>query len=83
MAMGGPAGGDGGKGADVYFKAVRNLSRLADYTSNPKFAAQKGGDGRKFSKEGKDGNDLFIEVPIGSQITELDTQNKFSLFDLG
>jgi GTP-binding protein len=83
LAMGGPAGGDGGKGGDVYFKAVRNLSRLADYTSNPKFAAEKGGDGRKFSREGKDGDDLFIEVPIGSQITELETQNKFSLLNDG
>ena len=83
LAMGGPAGGDGGKGGDVYFKAVRNLSRLADYTSNPKFAAQKGEDGRKFSKEGRDGDDLFIEVPIGSQITEIKTENKFSLLEDG
>ena len=83
LAKGGPAGGDGGNGGDVFFKGVRNLSRLADYTSNPKFAAEKGGDGRKFSKEGLNGKDFFIEVPIGSQITELATGNQFSLLEEG
>jgi GTP-binding protein len=83
LAKGGPAGGDGGNGGDVYFKGVRNLSRLADYTSNPKFSAEKGGDGRKFSKEGLNGKDFFIEVPIGSQITELTTGNQFSLLEEG
>ena len=83
LAKGGPAGGDGGKGGDVYFKAVRNLSKLADYTSNPNFEAEKGGDGRKFSKEGLDGKDFYIEVPVGCQITELSTQNKFSLLEEG
>ncbi len=83
LAKGGPAGGDGGNGGDVYFKGVRNLSRLADYTSNPKFSAESGSNGRKFSKEGLNGKDLFIEVPIGSQITELSTENQFSLLEEG
>ncbi len=83
LAKGGPAGGDGGKGGDVYFRAVRDLTKLADYTSNPNFKAEKGGDGRKFSREGKNGDDLFIDVPIGSQITEINTGNKFSLLNEG
>ena len=76
---GGPAGGDGGRGGDVYFKAVRNLSILSKYTGNPKFKAEKGGDGRRFSKEGKNGEDFFIEVPIGSRIKNLNDQGEFSL----
>ena len=83
IAKGGPAGGDGGKGGDVYFKAVRNLSKLAEYTSSPYFSAENGGNGKKFSKEGSDGQDLFIEVPIGSQITEKKTGNIFSLLEEG
>ncbi len=83
LAKGGPAGGDGGNGGDVYFKGVRNLSKLADYTSNPNFSAENGGDGRKFSKEGANGRDLFIEVPIGSQITDIATGNQFSLLEEG
>lgn len=83
LAKGGPAGGDGGKGGDVYFKAVSNLSKLVDYTSNPSFFAENGGDGRKFSKEGLDGKDFFIEVPVGCQITELGSGNKFSLLKEG
>ncbi len=80
---GGPAGGDGGKGGDVYFKAVRNLSILSKYTSNPKFIAEKGGDGRKFSKEGRNGDDLFIEIPIGSRIINLQDNSELSLLKEG
>ncbi len=83
MPNGGPAGGDGGKGGDVYFRAVRDLTKLADYTSNPNFKAESGGHGMKNSKEGKDGADLYIDVPVGSQITELKTGNKFSLLKEG
>jgi len=79
MAKGGPAGGDGGKGADVYFKAIRDLSVLSKYTGNPKFEAENGGNGRKFSKEGINGEDLFIEVPIGSRIISLKDKTEFSL----
>jgi GTP-binding protein len=83
LAKGGPAGGDGGKGGSVYFRAVRDLTKLADYTSNPNFQAERGGDGRKFSKEGQDGEDLYIDVPVGSQITELSSGNIFSLLKEG
>lgn len=83
MAKGGPAGGDGGRGGDIFFKATRDLSALAKYTGNPIFTAERGGDGRKFSKEGKNGDDLFIEVPIGSRITSLADNSEFSLLKEG
>ena len=83
IPKGGPGGGDGGKGGDVYFKAINDLTRLNKYTSNPKFIAQNGGDGRRMSKHGENGEDLYIEVPVGSIITNLKTGEKFSLLKIG
>ena len=80
---GGPAGGDGGKGGDVYFRAVRDLNYLSKYTYNQKFEAQNGGDGMKAEKEGANGNDLYIDVPIGSKIKNLTNGDVFSLLEEG
>ncbi len=71
---GGPVGGNGGRGADVYLRGVRDVERLAKYISNPKFSAERGGDGGHNSLEGKDGEDLFIDIPIGSLVTNLDSR---------
>ncbi len=75
---GGPAGGDGGNGGDLYFRAVRDLSKLGDYKSNPKFKAQDGGVGMRTSKFGANGEDLYVDLPIGSVITD-EEGNKFQL----
>lgn len=83
VAKGGPAGGDGGNGGDVYFKAIRDLSRLGDYSGNPQFKAQNGGHGMRTSKHGADGNDLFVEVPVGSKITNIKSGETFQLLDEG
>ncbi len=75
----GPAGGNGGKGADVYFKAVRDSSILADYMHEPKFRAENGGAGAKNSREGANGEDLYIKVPLGSLVTNLDTGEQYDM----
>lgn len=75
----GPAGGNGGKGGDVYFKAVRDSSILADYMHEPKFKAESGKAGAKNSREGANGEDLYIKVPLGSLITNLDTGEKYDM----
>ena len=67
--LGGPAGGNGGKGGDVYVRAVRDLSLLSKYSGEKEFAAENGGHGQSTSRHGKDGNDLYIEVPVGSLVT--------------
>ena len=64
----GPAGGDGGKGGDVYFRAVADISRLGAYRYGNLFAAGRGGDGMRKSRHGKNGEDLELEVPVGSLI---------------
>jgi GTP-binding protein len=66
---GGPAGGNGGKGANVYAIGVRDISLLSKYTHNPEFLAENGEDGQKNSLEGKNGEDLIVEFPIGSVLT--------------
>ena len=67
----GPAGGNGGKGGDVYVRGVRDLSLLAKYTGAKEFRAQNGEHGRSHSQYGKGSKDLYIDVPIGSVITNL------------
>lgn len=68
---GGPAGGNGGKGGDVYMRAVRDLSLLSKYTGSNEFRAQNGENGRKNSQYGKDGEDVCIDVPVGATVTDL------------
>ncbi len=68
MPKGGPAGGDGGKGGDVYIKAVKDIEALRRYAGVQKLKAQDGKPGRSKSKKGLDGKDLFIELPVGSVI---------------
>ncbi len=79
----GPAGGNGGRGGDVYVRAVRDIEILSRYTRRKEFFAERGGDGQKNSMHGKDGEDLFIDLPIGSIITNLKTNKKFEFKEEG
>lgn len=80
---GGPAGGNGGAGGDVFFRAVRDLTRLDDYKGNPSFAARRGEDGRRNSREGANMESLYIDVPIGSIVTNVETNESFQLLEEG
>lgn len=79
----GPAGGNGGKGGDVYVKAVRDLGILARYRNTKSFEAEKGQDGMKNSKHGSNGKDLIIDLPIGSIITDSRTKRQYTLSEEG
>lgn len=81
--LAGPAGGNGGKGGDVYFRAVKDLNRLSKYTGNNRFVAENGEAGGKQSREGKNGDDLYIDVPVGSRITDLKRRRIFELTKIG
>lgn len=70
---GGPSGGDGGRGGDVYFCCKRNLRTLAHLRFHPIFKAQPGTDGMSWGKYGKDGEDIVIPVPPGTTIRDADT----------
>ena len=73
VASGGPDGGDGGKGGSVVFKVSSHLSTLADFRYKRKYAAQRGENGRGNKCNGKNGQDLIIEVPQGTVVRETET----------
>ena len=79
IEFGGPDGGNGGKGASIIIKSERNLNTLIDYRYTQHFKAVRGQDGMSKNKSGKSGKDLYLKVPIGTQILEED--NKTLLFD--
>lgn len=70
---GGPAGGDGGAGGDVYFVADENMSTLMDFKYKSVFKAESGVNGRSKSQHGRCGKDLYIKVPVGTMIKEIKT----------
>ncbi len=75
----GAAGGNGGKGGDVYVRGIRDLGILASYRNTKEFEAGRGQDGMRNSMHGADGKDLTIDLPIGSVITDLRTSRVYSL----
>ena len=79
----GPAGGNGGRGADVYVEAVRDIGILASYRNTKLFEAQNGGNGDKKGMEGRAGDDLIIKLPIGSVVYNKDTEQSFELLKEG
>ena len=70
---GGPAGGDGGSGGDVYFVAVSDMSTLLDFTHKSVYKAQRGENGKNKNCHGKDGEDLYIKMPIGVVVRDIKT----------
>ncbi len=79
IEFGGPDGGNGGKGASIIIKSERNLNTLIDYRYTQHFKAERGQDGMSKNKSGKSGKNLYLKVPIGTQLLEED--NKTLLFD--
>ncbi|AST56366.1 GTPase ObgE [Thermoanaerobacterium thermosaccharolyticum] len=73
VAYGGPDGGDGGKGGDVIFITDPNMSTLMDFKYKRKYVAPSGENGSGNNKYGKDADDLYIKVPVGTQIIRDDT----------
>ena len=77
--FGGPSGGNGGSGADVYVVGVRDINLLAKYKHKKEFIAQDGEDGKKNSLHGRDGEGMLIKFPVGSVITNNETGERFSI----
>ncbi len=72
---GGPAGGDGGSGGDVYFVATDDMSTLLDFTHKSLYKAQRGENGKNKNCHGKNGDDLYIKMPTGVVVRDLKTNN--------
>lgn len=79
----GPAGGDGGRGGDVYAEAMRDVYILAKYRNQKEFIAPDGEAGRSKSMHGANGKDMIIKLPLGSVIKNLETGKKYELLEEG
>ena len=79
IEYGGPDGGDGGKGGSIIFRSERNLNTLIDYRFQQHHKSQRGENGSGQNRTGRGGDDLFLKVPIGTQVFEED--NKTLIYD--
>jgi GTPase len=68
VPRGGPDGGDGGHGGTVYLRARSNLNSLLPFQFTTRFKAEPGGPGRSQQRHGKNGKDLFVDVPVGTVV---------------
>ncbi len=80
IEFGGPDGGDGGRGGDVWAEAVPGLNTLIDYRYQQHFKARNGEHGMGKQRTGKDGTDVVLKVPVGTEI--LDEDNETVIADL-
>ena len=75
IPKGGPDGGDGGNGGSIIFRSVNNINTLSKFRFQRKFEAENGKRGGSQNKTGSDGKDLVIEVPCGTLLYDLETDN--------
>lgn len=80
IEFGGPDGGDGGNGGNVYIQAIQNVNTLIDYRYQQHFKAKRGTNGAGANKFGAYGEDLILNVPVGTEV--LDEFGENSIVDL-
>ena len=83
IPKGGPNGGNGGKGGDVYIKGIRNITALSRLSRNKLYKAEPGNPGGGSNRNGRDGEHIYIEVPIGSIVKNLHTKEIFEVLEEG
>ena len=72
VSKGGPDGGDGGQGGNIVLRANENINTLSDINSRKHYKADAGGPGRKKNMSGKTGEDLILQIPVGTVIWNID-----------
>lgn len=73
IPLGGPDGGDGGKGADIILTAHSDMTTLLDFAYRKKYTAEDGQNGMGSKCYGKNGKNLYIKVPAGTIVRDVDT----------
>jgi GTP-binding protein len=73
VPKGGPSGGDGGQGGNVFIEASSRLQSLIDFRYRSHFKAERGTNGQSKDMHGRNGNDCYMKVPVGSVIKESET----------
>ena len=81
IEYGGPDGGDGGAGGDVWIEAVEGLNTLIDYRYQQHFKAQTGVHGMGRNRAGANGEDVVLKVPVGTQVFEEDQETLIADLD--
>ncbi len=79
---GGPDGGNGGKGGDVYIEATKSKADLIDYISKNEYLAENGKPGEKNERTGASGDDLVLKVPLGVEVYQVENNKRKLLADL-
>ena len=82
VPKGGPDGGDGGRGGNVIIQADAQLSSLIDYRFKHHFRAERGTHGQGSRRDGKNGEDLVLKVPMGTVVRELDAATQEPVFEI-
>ncbi|HEY0426871.1 MAG TPA: GTPase ObgE [Pyrinomonadaceae bacterium] len=75
VPRGGPSGGDGGKGGDVWLEADEGLNTLLHLRYNPEHKAERGRHGEGSNRHGRDGADVTVKVPVGTQVFDVETED--------
>ena len=83
ITYGGPAGVDGGRGGDVYFRVVRDIAALAVYKHKKEWEATAGEQGQKRSMHGSDASDLYLTIPLGAVIYNREYDKKYEFMEEG
>ncbi len=83
VPYGGPAGGDGGRGGDVYFRVVRDIQALAVYKHKKEWDADEGEQGQKRSMHGGDAKDLYLTIPLGAVVYNREYDKKYEFMEEG
>jgi GTPase len=73
VPLGGPDGGDGGKGGDIVLVADPNMTTLLDFTYKKKYSSERGQDGSSSKCYGKNGDEFIISVPMGTIVRDVET----------
>lgn len=83
IPLGGPAGGDGGRGGDLYVIGVRDNQLLAQYRHSDTFAGEDAQAGGSRSLHGRNGEDFVLKLPVGSIVTNKDTGEQYQILKDG
>ncbi|MEI6810608.1 MAG: GTPase ObgE [Candidatus Nomurabacteria bacterium] len=83
IPYGGPAGGDGGKGGDVYFRVIRDIQALSVYKHKKEWDAKEGEAGQKRSMHGGNAEDLYLQVPLGAVIYNREYDKTYECLEEG
>jgi len=80
VPRGGPSGGDGGKGGDVYLESSERHNTLVHFRFNPEYKAGRGRHGEGSNRSGREGEDVVLKVPVGTIVYDQDTDERLHDF---